>query len=246
MTMTEKILARAAGKESVKPGEKLKVKVDIALNHDVTGAPATDEFYKKHGNCAKVWDKTKIVVTPDHFVPNKDVASAKLCQTLEKFVKDQGIPEENYYPVGENYGVCHYMLPQEGYTLPGTVIVGADSHTCTHGAFGLFSCGIGQTEMGVDIFATGLKTVVVPPTMKFIINGELPSNVMAKDIILRVIGDIGVAGARGQAMEFCGTTIENMSMDERMTLTNMVVEAGATNGIIAPDAKTLSYLEMTG
>jgi len=241
--MTEKILARASGREVVKPGERIKVKVNVALNHEVTGAPAIDEFYKKCGQGAKVWDSSKILVTPDHFVPNKDIASAEMCLKLEKFVADQNIPRENYYPVGENYGVCHVMLPQEGYALPGTVIVGADSHTCTHGAFGLFSHGIGQTEMGVDIFATGLKELVVPPTMRFIINGKLQPNVMAKDIILRIIGDIGVAGARGQAMEFAGTAIEGMSMDERMTLTNMAVEAGATNGIIAPDKTTFEYLE---
>jgi 3-isopropylmalate/(R)-2-methylmalate dehydratase large subunit len=242
MTMTEKILARASGKSVVKPGEKVSAKVDKALIHEVTGVPAADEFYKKYGKDAKVWDRTKFVVTPDHYVPNKDIPTAILCQKLAKFVADQNIPTEDYYPVGENYGVCHVMLPQEGYALPGTVVVGADSHTCTHGAFGLFSYGIGQSMMG-EVFATGKIEIVVPPTMRFIINGKLPKNVMAKDIILRIIGDIGDDGARGQAMEFAGTAVENMSIDERMTLTNMAIEAGATNGIIAPDAKTLEYLK---
>lgn len=239
MTMTEKILAAASGKSAVKPGEKVKIKVDLAMIHDVTGDPACQEFLKRNGENAKVWDKNKIVVVPDHFIPNKDIPSAKLYQGLCKFSIDQGLP--HFYPLGENYGVCHVMLPQEGYDLPGTVIVGADSHTCTHGAFGLFSMGIGSTEMA-NVFATGEIELPVPPTMQFVINGKLPANVMAKDLILQIIGDVGVKGATFQAMEFTGSTIKNMSMDERMTLTNMVVEAGATNGIIAADDVALRYL----
>ena len=239
MTMTEKILASAAGRSAVKPGEKVKIKVDIAMTHDVLGGPSYAEFKKKYGENAKVWDKNRIVLVPDHFVPNKDINSAKLYQDLCKFVAEQELP--NFYPVGENYGVCHIMLPQEGYVVPGTVIVGTDSHTCTHGAFGLFSMGIGTTEMA-NVYATGDIELPVPPTIRFVINGELPPDVMAKDLILQIIKDIGVKGATFQAMEFAGPMVEKMNMDERMTLTNMVVEAGATNGIIAPDRVTLDFL----
>jgi len=240
MTMTEKILARAAGKAAVSPGEKVKIKVDIAMTHDVLGAPSYAEFRKKYGENAKVWDRNRIVVVPDHFVPNKDINSAILYKDLCKFVKEQELP--NFHPVGENYGVCHIMLPQEGYDVPGIVIVGTDSHTCTHGAFGLFSMGIGTTEMA-NVYSTGDIELPVPPTIKFIINGELPQGVMAKDLILQIIKDIGVKGATFQAMEFAGPAVEKMNMDERMTLTNMVVEAGATNGIIAPDKATFDFLK---
>lgn len=237
--MTEKILAKAAGRESVKPGEKIRVNVDWAMTHDVLGGPTYKAFKEKYGENANVWDKDKIVVVPDHYVPNKDIKSAILYKDLLEFVKEQGIT--HFYPVGENYGVCHVMLPQEGFDIPGTVIVGTDSHTCTHGAFGLFSMGIGTSEMA-DVFATGEIEFVVPPTMRFIINGELRPEVMAKDVILQIIGDIGVEGATFQAMEFAGSTIGKMPMYERLTMPNMAIEAGATNGIMEVDVVTMAHL----
>jgi 3-isopropylmalate/(R)-2-methylmalate dehydratase large subunit len=237
MTITEKILARAAGKDIVIPGEVITAKIDVAMAHDVTSEDAikiVENDFK--GRIAK---GLKIVVTPDHYVPNKDIASAILYQNLMGFCDRHNL--EHVYRVGGNYGVCHMMLPQEGHIRPGEVIVGADSHTCAYGAFGAFSTGIGSTELG-NVFATGELWFKVPESSKFEIEGKLPKNTMAKDIFLKVVGDIGVDGALYEAMEWTGETIEDLSVEERMTLTNMAIEAGAKNGIIAPDKKTFDYV----
>jgi len=237
MTITEKILARAAGKEKVIPGEVITARIDVAMAHDVTSDDAikiVETDFK-----GKIAENLKIVVTPDHYVPNKDIPSAILYQNLMKFCDRHNL--QHVYPVGENYGVCHVMLPQEGHILPGNVIVGADSHTCTYGALGAFATGIGSTELG-NVFTTGELWFRVPESYKFEIKGKLPKNTMAKDLFLRVVGDIGVDGALYQAMEWAGETINDLSVEERMTLTNMAIEAGAKSGIIAPDQKTFDYV----
>jgi 3-isopropylmalate/(R)-2-methylmalate dehydratase large subunit len=236
-TITEKILAKASENKAVYPGDIISGKVDIALTHDVLCGPAANEFRKL--GVKKVWDRKKIVVTPDHFVPAKDISAAKLYLDMEEFVKEQEIP--NYYPLG-NHGICHVMLPEEGFARPGMVIVGTDSHTCTHGAVGAFATGIGTTEMA-GVFATGELWFRVPESIKFELNGKLKPYVYAKDVILRIIGDIGVDGALYMAMEFVGTTIDTLSLDERFVLCNMAIEAGAKNGIINPDKKTVEYVK---
>ncbi|MHA1409249.1 MAG: 3-isopropylmalate dehydratase large subunit [Candidatus Odinarchaeia archaeon] len=236
-TITEKILAKAAGLKKVSPGDIVNAKVDVALTHDVLCGPTANEFRKL--GIPKVWDREKIVVTPDHFIPAKDVAAAQLYLEMDTFVKEQNIP--NYYPVG-SHGICHVMLPEEGFARPGIVIVGTDSHTCTHGAVGAFATGIGTTEMA-GVFATGELWFRVPETIKFEISGKLKKYVYAKDIILKIIGTIGVDGALYKAMEFTGPTIKDLSMDERFVLCNMAIEAGAKNGVINPDEKTTQYVK---
>jgi 3-isopropylmalate/(R)-2-methylmalate dehydratase large subunit len=239
MTITEKILARAAGKKAVVPGEVIVANIDIALAHDVTSDLAIDIVEKEFGG--KIWDKNKIVVLPDHGVPNKDIKVATLVKKLMTFARVKKI--KNVYGIETGkFGVCHTMLPEEGFVRPGEVIVGADSHTCQHGALGAFSTGIGSTELG-NVFATGKLWFKVPETMKIEVTGKMPKGVMAKDLFLKVVGDIGVDGALYMAMEWTGSTIENMSMDERMTLTNMAIEAGAKSGIIAADKKTIDYVK---
>lgn len=237
MTITEKLLAHSANKDTVNPGEIIEGNIDIALTHDVLCGPAADEF-KKLG-LKKVWNADKIVVTPDHFVPSKDIASANLYKQMANFVKEQGI--KNYFPVG-NHGICHVMLPEEGFVKPGITIVGTDSHTCTHGAIGAFSTGIGTTEMAA-VFATGRCWFRVPDSLKINISGDLNEFVYAKDIILGIISKIGVDGALYRALEYTGPVIDHMKMDERFVLTNMAIEAGGKNGIINPDQITTQYLK---
>lgn len=236
-TITEKILARAAGKDRVEPGEIVTAKVNVLMMHDVTSDDAIKILEKDFGG--RIAPNLKIVVVPDHYVPNKDIASAILYQNLMKFAERHNL--QHVYPLGENYGVCHEMLPQEGHVLPGQVLVGGDSHTCEYGALGAFSTGVGSSEAG-NVLSTGELWFRVPESYKFVIRGEMPRNVMAKDLFLRVVGDIGVDGALYQAMEWTGDAIGDMSIDERKTLTNMAIEAGAKSGIIAPDAKTLDYI----
>ncbi|WEU40083.1 MAG: 3-isopropylmalate dehydratase large subunit [Candidatus Odinarchaeum yellowstonii] len=236
-TITEKILAKAGGVKKASPGDIVNADVDVALTHDVLCGPVANEFRKL--GLKEVWDKTKIVVTPDHFIPAKDIEAANLYLEMDKFVREQGI--ENYYPVG-NHGICHVMLPEEGFARPGIVIVGTDSHTCTHGAVGAFATGIGTTEMAA-VFATGKCWFRVPETLKFNITGRLKRHVYAKDVILNIIGRIGVDGALYMAMEFDGETVKSLSMDERFVLCNMAIEAGAKNGIINPDERTIQYVE---
>lgn len=241
MTITEKILARAAGKTCLGPGENVWVKVDILLTHDVCGPGTIGVFQREFGADARVWDKSKVVIIPDHYIFTADKMARRNIDTLRSFVKAQGLPYF-YDPGTPTYkGVCHVALPEEGHVRPGEVIFGTDSHTCTHGALGAFATGIGNTDAGF-IMGTGKLLIKVPRTMRFRINGTLPSHIMAKDVILRIIGDIGFDGASYCAMEFTGDAISQLSIEERMTICNMAIEAGGKNGIIEPDPKTFAYV----
>lgn len=237
MTITEKILAKHSGKESVKPGDMIDADIDIVMCHDVT-TPAAIKMLQEKG-MDKVFDPDKIVVTPDHFVPNKDIKSAELAKRLRNWVLKHKI--KNYYEIGK-HGVCHAILPEQGHVLPGTTIICGDSHTCTHGALGAFSTGVGSTDLAAAI-ATGKLWFKVPETIKFEINGKLPEGVYSKDIILKIISDIGVDGALYKAMEFSGSLIDELSVEARMTITNMAIEAGAKTGVINPDKKTVDYVK---
>ena len=237
MTITEKILARAAGVDSVVPGQLVDAQIDVVMCHDVTTPPAISMLVEK--GIDRVFDPDKIVVTPDHFQPAKDVQSAELHKRLDEWAKRHNI--KHYYKLGRA-GVCHALLPEQGHIRPGEVIVGGDSHTCTYGAFAAFSTGIGSTDLAAAI-ATGKLWFKVPASMKFVLNGSLPSGVYSKDVILAVIGRIGTDGALYRAMEFIGPALAGMSMEARMTMTNMAIEAGAKNGIIPFDDTTKAYLQ---
>ncbi len=241
MTLTEKVLARHAGRDAVRPGDNIWVDVDVLMTHDVCG-PGTIGVFKQHfGKDAKVWDRDKVVIIPDHYIFTQDRMANRNVDVLREFVREQGLP--HYYDVGtDRYkGVCHIALPEEGHTRPGEVLFGTDSHTCTAGAFGEFATGIGNTDAGF-ILGTGKLWVKVPPTMRFVFEGQLPPYLMAKDLILAVIGDIGCDGATYRAMEFDGEALYALNIEERMTLCNMVIEAGGKNGVIAPDKVTLDYV----
>ncbi|MCS7022957.1 MAG: 3-isopropylmalate dehydratase large subunit [Gemmataceae bacterium] len=241
MTLTEKILARAADKPRVSPGENVWVNVDVLMTHDVCG-PGTIGVFKKHfGPHAKVWDRHKVVIIPDHYIFTQDAMAHRNVDILREFAREQDLPY--FYDVGSpRYkGVCHIALPEEGHTRPGEVLLGTDSHTCTAGAFGEFATGIGNTEAGF-VMGTGKLWLKVPPTLRFVFHGQLPPYLMAKDLILAVIGDIGCDGATYKAMEFDGEAVYNLNIEERMTLCNMVIEAGGKNGVIAPDQVTLDYV----
>lgn len=241
MTITEKILARAAGKSEVEPGDNVWVDVDVLMTHDICGPGTIGVFREKFDENARVWDKEKIVIIPDHYIFTSDPEAHRNIETLREFVAEQDIT--NYYDVGtENYkGVCHVTLAEEGHDRPGIVLLGTDSHTCTAGAFGAFATGIGNTEGGF-VMGTGKLWLKVPETMRFIFHGSLPPYLMAKDLILTLIGNIGVDGATYRTMEFAGSGVTSLNMEERMTLCNMAVEAGAKNGIIEPDRTTLEYV----
>jgi 3-isopropylmalate/(R)-2-methylmalate dehydratase large subunit len=241
MTMTEKILARHAGREHVAPGDNIWVDADILMTHDVCGPGTIGVFHKHFGRQAKVWDRTKLVLVPDHYIFTRDKMANRNVDVLREFAREQDLPY--FYDVGtpRYKGVCHIALPEEGHTRPGEVLFGTDSHTCTAGAFGEFATGIGNTDAGF-VMGTGKLWVKVPPTMRFIFHGELPPYLMAKDLILAVIGDIGCDGATYQAMEFDGDGVYALNIEERMTLCNMVIEAGGKNGVIAPDQVTLDYV----
>jgi 3-isopropylmalate/(R)-2-methylmalate dehydratase large subunit len=241
MTMTEKILARAAGKDHVAPGENVWVNIDVLMTHDVCGPGTIGIFKKQFGENAKVWDREKVVIIPDHYIFTKDAMANRNVDVLRSFVKEQNLPY--FYDVGtEHYkGVCHIALPEEGHTRPGEVLLGTDSHTCTAGAFGEFATGIGNTDAGF-VMGTGKLWLKTPPTMRFVFHGNLPPYLMAKDLILAVIGDIGCDGATYRAMEFDGDGVYALNIEERMTLCNMVIEAGGKNGVIAPDKVTFEYV----
>lgn len=241
MTMTEKILARASGKTSVAPGENVWANVDVLMTHDVCGPGTFGVFKKEFGKDAKVWDKEKVVLIPDHYIFTKDAMANRNVDVLRQFAKEQDI--KYFYDVGtDKYkGVCHIALPEEGHTRPGEVLLGTDSHTCTAGAFGEFATGIGNTDAGF-VLGTGKLWLKVPPTMRFVFKGNLPPYLMAKDLILAVIGDIGVDGATYRAMEFDGDGVFALNIEERMTLCNMAIEAGGKNGIIAADQVTFDYV----
>ncbi len=236
-TITEKILAKHANKDKVKPGELINADIDVIVCHDVTTPPAIDMLYKF--GIKKAFNPDKIVVTPDHFVPNKDIKSAQLTKRLRKWVEEFHI--RNYYEVG-NHGICHALLPEQGYVVPGSLIVGADSHTCTYGAFGAFSTGVGSTDIAAAI-ATGKLWFRVPESIKFVLDGKVPEGVYSKDIILHILSDIGVDGALYKAMEFTGEVVKQLSVEARMTITNMAIEAGAKSGIMEPDKKVLEYVK---
>lgn len=237
MTITQKILAKHAGKKFVEPGELIMVQVDMALANDITGPVAIEEF-KKTG-AQEVFDKQKIALVPDHFAPNKDIKSAELCKTLREFAKEQQIV--HYYEVGR-MGIEHALLPEQGIVLPGDLVIGADSHTCTYGALGAFSTGVGSTDLAFAMM-TGKCWFKAPETIKFIYHGRPNPWVTGKDLILHTIGDIGVDGALYKAMEFTGEALSYLTMDERLTMTNMAIEAGGKNGIMEPDNITLEYVK---
>lgn len=237
MTITEKILASHAGKEEVHPGELIDAKVDLILANDITAPIAINEF-KKVG-AKKVFDKTKIALIPDHFVPNKDIASAEQCKILRDFSREQNL--NLYFEVGR-MGIEHALLPEQGIVLPGDLVIGADSHTCTYGGLGAFSTGVGSTDVAAAMI-TGECWFKVPESMRFIYKGKLRKWVGGKDLILHTIGDIGVDGALYRAMEFTGEVISSLSMSGRLTICNMAIEAGGKNGIIPPDMVTEEYIK---
>ncbi|MEW6426349.1 MAG: 3-isopropylmalate dehydratase large subunit, partial [Bacillota bacterium] len=237
LTITEKILAAAAGKKSVRPGELVNVKVDLVLGNDITAPMAIQEFEKI--GVPEVFDRDRVVLVPDHFVPNKDIKSAEQAKILRDFARRQRLT--HYFEVGR-MGIEHCLLPEEGLVGPGQVVIGADSHTCTYGALGAFSTGVGSTDLAAAM-ALGEIWLKVPASLKFIYYGELPPWVGGKDLILYTIGDIGVDGAAYQAMEFTGPAIAKLSMDGRFTMANMAVEAGAKNGIVPPDEITREYVQ---
>ena len=241
MTMTEKILARASGKGGVAPGENVWVNVDVLMTHDVCGPGTFGVFHKHFGKDAKVWDREKVVIIPDHYIFTHDPMANRNVDVLRAFAKEQDV--KYFYDVdSDRYkGVCHIALPEEGHTRPGEVLLGTDSHTCTAGAFGEFATGIGNTDAGF-VLGTGKLWLKVPPTMRFVFHGNLPPYLMAKDLILAVIGDIGVDGATYRAMEFDGDGVFALNVEERMTLCNMAIEAGGKNGIIAADQVTIDYV----
>ncbi len=242
MTITEKILAKSAGKSRVEPGENIWLNVDVLMTHDVCGPPTIGIWKREFGENAKVWDKQKLVIFPDHYIFTKNPQANRNVEILRQFAKDYNV--ENYYDVGtERYkGVCHIALAEEGYNVPGTVLFGTDSHTCTSGAFGMFSTGVGNTDAAF-ILGTGKIWEKVPESMKFTFTGEMPPYLTAKDLILQVLGDITTDGGTYRALEFAGEGVYSLSIDERMTLTNMAIEAGAMNGIIAADEVTGAYVK---
>ncbi|MCX6149873.1 MAG: 3-isopropylmalate dehydratase large subunit [Ignavibacteriales bacterium] len=242
MTITENILAKSAGKNKVTPGENVWLNVDVLMTHDVCGPPTIAIWKKEFGVDAKIWDKEKLVIFPDHYIFTKNSQANRNVDLLRQFAKEYDIP--NYYDVGtERYkGVCHIALAEEGYNVPGTVLFGTDSHTCTSGAFGMFATGVGNTDAAF-ILGTGKIWEKIPASIKFTFNGEMPNYLTAKDLILQILGDITTDGATYRAMEFDGDAVVGLSMNERMTLTNMAIEAGGMNGIIAADSITKEYLK---
>jgi 3-isopropylmalate/(R)-2-methylmalate dehydratase large subunit len=236
MNITEKILAKAAGKKVVHPGEIVDADLDMVMIHDLTG-PLAVESFKKIGT-PRVWDNKKVIIILDHQVPAESVKAAELHKTMRNFAKEQGI---KIYDVGRG-GICHQVMPEQGHVTPGDVIIGADSHTCTYGAFGAFATGVGSTEAAAAM-ATGKIWFKVPPTIKIDVKGQFKEYVAPKDLILNVIGTLSVDGAIYKAAEFTGPTIKAMSIAGRMTLCNMAVEFGAKNGIIAPDEVTTEFLK---
>ena len=237
MNITEKILAAHAGKNEVSAGELINAKVDLILANDITGPIAIQEF-KKTG-AKEVFDKDRVVFVPDHFTPQKDIKSAEQCKMLKNFSREYDL--SLYFEVGR-MGVEHALLPEQGLVGPGDLVIGSDSHTCTYGALGAFSTGAGSTDVAASM-ATGDCWFKVPEAMKFIYYGKLNKWVGGKDLILHTIGDIGVDGALYRAMEFCGPVIDRLSMDSRLSMCNMAIEAGGKNGIIAPDKTTKAYVD---
>lgn len=261
MTLTEKVLARASGKTHVNPGDNVWVNVDVLMTHDVCGPGTIGVFKREFGNDAKIWDPNKVVIIPDHYIFTADSMSNRNVDILREFVKAQNIPY--FYDViddmdgkwkfdqskgqlkaqyGSKFsGVCHTTLAWKGHTRPGEILFGTDSHTCMAGAFNQFATGIGNTDAGF-ILGTGKLLIKVPESMRFFLEGQLAKGVMAKDVILHVIGEIGFDGATYRAMQWEGPGVYSMSMDDRMTIANMAIEAGAKNGIFPCDQKTIDYV----
>ena len=262
MTLTEKILARASGKAQVQAGDNIWVKADILMTHDVCGPGTIGVFKREFGKSAKVWDRTRVVIIPDHYIFTADSKSNRNVDILRDFVKEQGLPY--FYDViddpdghwvfdpkkgnlnrqyGSHYaGVCHTALPQKGHTRPGEILFGTDSHTCMAGAFNEFATGIGNTDAGF-VMGTGKLLLKVPETMHFRLEGQLQPGVMAKDVILHCIGEIGFDGATYRAMQFDGAAVPGLSIDDRMTIANMAIEAGGKNGIFEFDAQTKAFVD---
>jgi len=236
-TITQKILAAHCGKKTVSPGELISARVDFCLGNDITSPVAIKEFRKI--GVKKVFDPNRIALVPDHFTPNKDIKSAEQVKILREFCKEMGIP--HFFEVGR-MGVEHALLPELGVVLPGDVIIGADSHTCTYGALGAFSTGVGSTDLAAAM-ATGETWFKVPESIKFILNGKLPVEVTGKDLILYIIGQIGVDGALYKSMEFVGSAVNELSVEGRLTMANMAIEAGGKNGIFPADDKTMAYIK---
>lgn len=237
MTMTQKILAKHAGVESVTPGQFIEVELDMVLGNDITAPVAIKEFEKM--GATDVFDKSKVSIVPDHFTPNKDIKTAQQCKFIRDFSMAKGI--ENYFEIGE-VGIEHALLPEKGLVVAGDVVIGADSHTCTYGALGAFSTGVGSTDMAAGM-ATGKAWFKVPSAIKFNVTGSFQKWVSGKDVILHIIGMIGVDGALYKSMEFAGEGIKNLSMDDRFTIANMAIEAGAKNGIFPVDEQTVEYIK---
>ena len=237
MTMTQKILARAAGVDSCRAGELLMCKLNLVLGNDITAPVAINEFNRM--GATKVFDPAKIALIPDHFVPNKDIKAATLAKQMREFARAQHIV--HYYEVGR-VGIEHALLPEQGIVAPGEVIIGADSHTCTYGAVGAFSTGVGSTDMAVGM-ATGECWFKVPEAIKVVLTGKMKPWVSGKDVILHLIGEIGVDGALYQSLEFTGDGVKEINMDGRLTIANMAIEAGAKNGIFPVDEVCREYLK---
>jgi 3-isopropylmalate/(R)-2-methylmalate dehydratase large subunit len=238
MTMTEKILARASGREQVGPGDLVLAKIDFAMGHDLT-IPPSGKIMREQMGAEKVWDPKRVAVVQDHFQPAKDAASATLGRLTREFARDMGI--KWYFEVGQG-GICHTVLPEKGLVLPGELVVGADSHSCTYGALNNFATGIGSTDLAC-VLALGELWFRVPETLKFVYHNRLSEWVESKDLILHVIGKIGVDGARSKAMEHTGEALTHIDMEGRLTMTNMAIEAGAKNGIMGYDEVTAEYLQ---
>ncbi|MCJ7769457.1 MAG: 3-isopropylmalate dehydratase large subunit [Dehalococcoidales bacterium] len=236
MTLVEKILAAHTDNDKVSPGQLINVRVDMILANDITAPIAIKEFGRI--GISNVFNPEKVVLVPDHFTPNKDIASAEQAKLVRQFARQQGV---NYFEVGE-MGIEHVILPEKGLVLPGDVVIGADSHTCTYGALGAFATGMGSTDIA-SAMAIGDIWMKVPPTIKFVYSGKLDKWVAGKDLILYTIGDIGVDGALYKAMEFSGEAIDSLSMDGRFTMSNMAIEAGAKAGVFYADGKTLDYIK---
>lgn len=236
MTITEKILAAHAGVEHVEPGQLIDARLDLVLANDITAPIAIKEFEKI--GVETVWDKDRVVLVPDHYAPNKDIKAAEQCKAMREFARSHEVT--NFFEVGR-MGVEHALLPEQGLVVPGDVVIGADSHTCTYGAMGAFSTGVGSTDAAAGM-ATGEVWLKVPAQLKFVVEGELGPWVTGKDVILHLIGDIGVDGALYRTMEFSGSAISSLSMDSRFAICNMAIEAGGKNGIIAVDDVTRDYV----
>lgn len=240
MTMSQKVLAAKAGLESVRPGQLIMANLDMVLGNDITSPVAIAEF-GKFGK-TEVFDKDKVALVPDHFAPNKDIKAAQQCKCVRNFAKEKGIT--NYFEVGK-MGIEHALLPEQGLVTAGDLVIGADSHTCTYGALGAFSTGVGSTDMACGM-ATGKAWFKVPSAIRFNLSGKLGKNIQGKDLILHIIGMIGVDGALYKSMEFTGEGVHALTMDDRFTVSNMAIEAGAKNGIFPVDAATLEYLKAHG